>query len=124
MLQEYGKSRDLIAAANAIACKPNHVALRLLELTPRKKLSRLSAAEVQQISAKTTEMRSTGLKRSSSALDNHEGTTLCAICMNNKKDMALIPCGHTFCQQCVHRAHMKTCAICRQPVASTLRLHS
>jgi len=123
-LKEYNRSKDLFATAEAISRKPHHVALRLLELLPRRKLVVLGASEFQKISATAKEVRS---KRNHSEIGDsgdHFITTCCAICMDRKKDIALIPCGHTFCQQCVNRADMKICSICRQPVSSTLRLHN
>ncbi|CAE8617929.1 unnamed protein product [Polarella glacialis] len=124
LLKAHGTSKDLCTTAKEISRQPNHVAFRLLELIPRPRLTRLSTADVQYISAKAVEMKSSGVKRIHSDLDHDGDAALCVICMSSRKDMALIPCGHTFCQQCVHRADMKTCAICRQPVASTLRLHN
>eukprot|EP00440_Ansanella_granifera_P012239 gb/GFBE01013307.1/.p1 GENE.gb/GFBE01013307.1/~~gb/GFBE01013307.1/.p1 ORF type:complete len:329 (+),score=21.75 gb/GFBE01013307.1/:1-987(+) len=126
VLKEFKRSNDLIITAQAVSRKPSHVAFRLLELLPRSKLTLLGAAQVQETLAKAEAARLAGTKRSHSDLESgdHFTTTCCAICMDRQKDVALIPCGHTFCQHCVLRAEMKTCSICRQPVASTLKLHN
>lgn len=44
----------------------------------------------------------------------------CTICMDNKINTALIPCGHSFCPTCAHQ--MRTCPTCRAPITQRLRL--
>ena len=41
----------------------------------------------------------------------------CPICMDNKIDVALRPCGHTFCKECIEKFiedKMSQCPICRK----------
>lgn len=42
--------------------------------------------------------------------------TECQICMNNKKNCLLVPCGHTFCRKCVdywQQTNKNSCPTCR-----------
>eukprot|EP00163_Fabomonas_tropica_P009563 TRINITY_DN19381_c0_g1_i1.p1 TRINITY_DN19381_c0_g1~~TRINITY_DN19381_c0_g1_i1.p1 ORF type:complete len:268 (-),score=10.63 TRINITY_DN19381_c0_g1_i1:251-1054(-) len=47
----------------------------------------------------------------------------CSICLDVLFDPVSLPCGHTFCQPCVHRPHnskwhlIDTCPLCRQEVS-------
>lgn len=43
----------------------------------------------------------------------------CSICMERRKDTAF-QCGHTACAVCA--ANLSTCHICRQPVASRIKI--
>ena len=45
-------------------------------------------------------------------LHNQNNTTQCKICFNRQVDLFLVPCGHTFCQDCV-TPDTKRCHICR-----------
>jgi len=40
----------------------------------------------------------------------------CSICISNPKKVVLIPCGHTFCQECSNKC--KECPICRSNIQS------
>ena len=46
--------------------------------------------------------------------------------MENRKDTALVPCGHVLCSACVARANdtkiCDECPICRVAVRSTMRV--
>ena len=44
----------------------------------------------------------------------------CSICMENPITTAIIPCGHTFCSNCIHTTN--TCHICRVQIGSKLRI--
>ena len=46
---------------------------------------------------------------------------LCCICMTEVVVMALAPCGHTFCTNCVKRT--LSCHVCRQLVQSRVKLY-
>lgn len=45
----------------------------------------------------------------------------CGICMDDQREIGLIPCGHTFCSKCSN--DMKTCPICRKVVKDKLKLY-
>lgn len=45
--------------------------------------------------------------------------TTCVVCMDSDKDIALAPCKHSHCcLACFRRSEMRSCPICRTPVAS------
>ena len=46
---------------------------------------------------------------------------ICDICYDRKKDVALVPCGHCYCNRCV--TNVQICAICRSSIESYLKLH-
>ena len=46
----------------------------------------------------------------------------CAICMNREVNHAVIPCGHTFCEECC-RTQMTACYICRVQIRDKVRLY-
>lgn len=49
---------------------------------------------------------------------------LCEICFWSEKSIALIPCGHTFCEDCTIRMMDKqTCAMCRADIFETIRIY-
>jgi len=51
---------------------------------------------------------------------------LCCICMANKKDTALQPCGHVLCLSCVEmmqKSNRKVCHVCRQPIVSKMSIY-
>jgi hypothetical protein len=45
----------------------------------------------------------------------------CPICFEHFPDCAIIPCGHTFCVDCIKQ--LAFCSICREPVTQWMRLH-
>lgn len=49
-------------------------------------------------------------------------TPTCTICMAREVAVALTPCGHTFCEDCV-RNQMTSCYICRVQIRDKLRLY-
>lgn len=44
----------------------------------------------------------------------------CPVCMDRRKDLAF-GCGHLVCHEC--SAALDRCPVCRQPVASRIRLY-
>lgn len=52
--------------------------------------------------------------------DNNEKIYDCAVCMDNPKNTAIVPCGHQFCAQCAQRLHR--CPMCRGRIQHRLRL--
>lgn len=49
-------------------------------------------------------------------------TPTCTICMTREVVLALTPCGHTFCEECV-RNQLTSCYICRAQIRDKLRLY-
>lgn len=47
---------------------------------------------------------------------------LCNICMNDNISFALIPCGHTFCNNCTQKTRY-TCFICRSNVQQKMKIY-
>ena len=41
---------------------------------------------------------------------------LCSICFENRINLVLTPCGHTFCSSCFNLTKNKECFTCRTPV--------
>ena len=37
----------------------------------------------------------------------------CPICLSKEVNYAIIPCGHTFCEDCISKSRNHTCCICR-----------
>jgi hypothetical protein len=46
----------------------------------------------------------------------------CAICMNREVNHVVIPCGHTFCEECC-RTQLTACYICRVQIRDKVRLY-
>jgi hypothetical protein len=46
----------------------------------------------------------------------------CSICMSDKISGALVPCGHSFCNNCTQRQR-HLCYVCRTPVERRMRLY-
>ena len=49
------------------------------------------------------------------------GDPTCSVCMENRIDNALQPCGHTFCQACAHR--VEVCPTCRRTIKSRFKIY-
>uniref|UniRef100_A0A061RYZ2 Protein tyrosine kinase n=1 Tax=Tetraselmis sp. GSL018 TaxID=582737 RepID=A0A061RYZ2_9CHLO len=45
----------------------------------------------------------------------------CVVCYDTAACVALLPCGHVFCEECARR--VQQCPICRKEVTGTLRIH-
>lgn len=54
---------------------------------------------------------------------------LCSICMDKKVDKVIVPCGHTFCGNCIQQAEStilnrtKKCGICRTQYTQSINLY-
>ncbi|AUF82502.1 RING-finger domain-containing protein [Tetraselmis virus 1] len=46
----------------------------------------------------------------------------CSICYVNKKDHAIIPCGHVFCESCIKRSGNTWCPSCRKIIQRSIKL--
>jgi hypothetical protein len=51
--------------------------------------------------------------------ENHESS--CAICLTDPVSTAIVPCGHTFCGNCVKKQNT-TCYICRGTIRERIKL--
>ena len=40
----------------------------------------------------------------------------CSICMSNTINSVIIPCGHTFCNECIQSEENSNCYICRRKI--------
>ena len=47
----------------------------------------------------------------------------CAICAENPREIAYIPCGHTICIRCNQKLIDQPCSFCRAPIYDRLRLY-
>lgn len=47
---------------------------------------------------------------------------ICSICYTNKINIAFVPCGHTFCQQCARKVSTQ-CFICNQRIANVMHIY-
>ncbi|CAH0378188.1 unnamed protein product [Pelagomonas calceolata] len=50
-------------------------------------------------------------------------TQECPLCMDGDREIALVPCGHVLCAGCAGRHATESCPMCRQDVASTMRVY-
>ena len=50
-------------------------------------------------------------------------TQECPLCMDGDREIALVPCGHVLCAGCAGRHARESCPMCRQDVASTMRVY-
>lgn len=57
-------------------------------------------------------------------LEEERHKTQCQICMDNPRDVLLMPCMHfLYCNACMstHEKNSKTCPACRSPVAGVMK---
>jgi hypothetical protein len=47
---------------------------------------------------------------------------ICSICTVDKINCTLVPCGHTFCNNCTHKQR-SLCYICRAPIRERMRIY-
>ncbi|KAG7398577.1 hypothetical protein PHYBOEH_010851 [Phytophthora boehmeriae] len=52
-----------------------------------------------------------------------QDSLVCAVCLENKVDRVLIPCGHIYCGVCVEQLPRPSCPICRQRIHSSSAFH-
>ncbi|KAL4175941.1 hypothetical protein KRP22_000899 [Phytophthora ramorum] len=48
-----------------------------------------------------------------------EDSLVCAVCLENRVDRVLIPCGHIYCASCVEQLPRPSCPICRQTIGQS-----
>ena len=46
---------------------------------------------------------------------------ICGICLNDSVSFALVPCGHTYCENCIRR-QQTTCFVCRQLSSQRMKI--
>lgn len=50
------------------------------------------------------------------------GSSECALCFNNEKNIIYVPCGHFYvCNQCHEHGKLKMCPICRHDITNILK---
>ena len=49
---------------------------------------------------------------------------LCSICFERRINTILIPCGHTFCKDCLQSYNTKTCFICRDDIETLQKIYT
>ncbi|KAE9248135.1 hypothetical protein PF004_g4009 [Phytophthora fragariae] len=52
-----------------------------------------------------------------------QDSLVCAVCLENKVNRVLIPCGHIYCASCVGQLPRPSCPICRQNIVSSSVFH-
>ncbi|KAG6574314.1 uncharacterized protein IUM83_07145 [Phytophthora cinnamomi] len=52
-----------------------------------------------------------------------QDSLVCAVCLENKVNRVLIPCGHIYCASCVEQLPRPSCPICRQNIVSSSVFH-
>ncbi|KAG2522180.1 hypothetical protein JM16_005916 [Phytophthora kernoviae] len=52
-----------------------------------------------------------------------QDSLVCAVCLENKVNRVLIPCGHIYCGMCVEQLPRPSCPICRQRISSSSAFH-
>ena len=54
--------------------------------------------------------------------DDKISYNMCNICVKNKINICINPCGHTFCSSCIQKMHSK-CGMCRSKIDSTIKIY-
>lgn len=79
---------------------------------------------INLVQTKLENKNSIKVKEEEEILENCNNTDdryTCGICFDNQREIALIPCGHTFCAKC--SMNITKCATCRKDIVSKLRLY-
>jgi len=63
------------------------------------------------------------LKARISYYEKKEDERLCAVCMVNERTMAMVPCGHTFCGECIAGMMAVECPTCRMSNVQPIRIY-
>ena len=50
-----------------------------------------------------------------------ERNIICSICLDKELSICCIPCGHTYCNECINNA--KNCFICKSNIAQTIKIY-
>jgi late competence protein required for DNA uptake (superfamily II DNA/RNA helicase) len=65
-----------------------------------------------------------GLTTAEEELEKYKEAFTCQICMDRNANVALVRCGHRFCNECMHRLQVSSqnqkCAYCRQTYTDTV----
>jgi hypothetical protein len=70
----------------------------------------------QAIGARMTEVHQSDINAAEALKEKH----LCSVCLDSVKEMAFVPCGHSFCESCA--ARVPRCPICKQDATSRVRI--
>jgi len=119
LIQEYNKGgpNSIPNIARKFQRTPKAIKMKLISLGFKFELETQPSDNLYHSNKKITEQKEITSSPSASASQSSE----CTICLDTKVSIALIPCGHTFCQQCVLR--LDKCAICRKSIQSQLRIY-
>lgn len=82
----------------------------------REELERQSAEMREEHERRLSEMRGEFERQSA----EFEADRNCSVCLSERFDTAVLPCGHLFCESCAGR--LTRCATCRGPVDGSLRV--
>lgn len=58
--------------------------------------------------------------RNGMSQEKEQMKNICSICVTNKVDICINPCGHTFCQSCTNK--MNRCSMCRGQITTKIKL--
>ena len=85
-------------------------------------LSTQKAAMVEILRAKLDEDEKDILSDIMEEFDRAEQISICKICLNNERDVTIVPCGHfVCCHSCC--SSLRQCPICRTTISSILKTH-
>ena len=85
-------------------------------------LSTQKAAMVEILRAKLGEDEKDILSDVIEEIDRAEQISICKICLNNERDVTIVPCGHfVCCHSCC--SSLRQCPICRTTISSILKTH-
>ena len=63
------------------------------------------------------------IKQKEEMLAEIEDQSLCQICLDKKRDTAILPCGHfLYCGECLSHGGLRKCPNCRTPIARTQKI--
>jgi hypothetical protein len=91
----------------------------------RQKIMELEG-EIENISRKLISLRSLILTGVNEIMkpENVE-KKMCSVCFDNEINMALVPCGHTFCKGCseIDRSRYAKCPQCRTQINARIKIY-
>ena len=113
--------------------RDRHDLLAMLDLPPSLDTQELLRSKLQmqeelaEAQASLKGLRS-GMATAQEQLDKYREAFTCQICMDRNADVALVRCGHRFCNDCMGRLQASgansRCAYCRQTYTDTVPFFS
>lgn len=85
----------------------------------------LAAQNIEQDAEKVSEEINTVAQKKLEELNvsKQEEIQECGICMENLKNVALVPCGHLgYCLTCIQKLKEQMCPTCKQPIQQVLKI--